>query len=609
MKKILVVFPHKLKGKLHPWVKNQIESLQEAGSRVKIVKLPEKKGIFLTTFFSLVFKIFSLFFLIPQSQVVYVPATYLLSLTTLLAKIFRKKVIISHHLTIASESERLNLPVFLKKCLNYLDKIAYDLSDLVITHSISTKEEIIKEFGINKKKVKAFYSRLDLKLFSSDSKYQKFAIRLKKKLGIEDKDILFYHGFFYPWHGLKYFLKIVQDLLKVNPNFVFIILGTDKKNAPKFFSKKIVNNPHFHFLPPVPYERLPYYLSLTDLWFGRFAREKKSIPAFTTAGIEAMACGKPIIVSSSCEYRRFIKDGVNGIIVPFNNSRAIFEKISFYFRNKEKLKLMGKKARETAEENFSRRALVEFFKKWLVDKEEKPEIVKSVWGRRIRNMNHYSRQNMQEKKVDKRLSGFIRKGDRVLDVGCFYPTEAMRFAQKGAQVTSIDISPEVIFKAKKVARQKGLKNKIKFEVQDATDLKYKDNSFDVVCDFATSVHIPYWQKAIKEYVRVLKKSGKLVIVSDNKLQPVAWRELLRQWLNKGIHPRWGYVVPLFPWQLKKELEKNELVIERFDSEGMWRPVLPRALDKSLDKILWRFSKRLKFIKYFGWRYGFIAAKI
>lgn len=608
MEKILVIFPHKLKGKIHPWLKNQIEALREAGCRIEIVKLPERRGLFLGIPF-LIFKVISLVFLIPQNQVVYVPATYLLSLTTLLAKIFRKKVIISHHLTTASESERVNLPVFLKKSLNYLDKIAYSLSDLVITHSISTKEGIIREFGINEKKVKAFYSCLDLKFFSPDPKYQKFAVRLKKKLGIENKDIVFYHGFFYPWHGLRYFFKIVPDLLKVNPNFAFVILGADKKTASKFFPQKIVKNPNFYFLPPVPYKRLPYYLASADLWFGRFAKEKSSIPAFTTAGIEAMACGKPIIVSPSREYKRFIRDGVNGIIVPFNNSKAIFEKISFYFKveNKDKLKKMGSEARKTAEKYFSRKVLVGFFREWL-EEGEKTTMVKSVWGKRIKNMTNYSKANLKEKRIDKRLSGFIKKGDRVLDVGCFYPTEAMRFAQKGCQVVAIDLSPQVILKAKKVAVEKGLKNKIKFEVGDATNLKYKNNSFDVVCDFATSVHIPCWQRAIREYARVLKKEGKLVIVTDNKLQPVAWVELIRQYLHKGVHPRWGYVGPLFPWQLKKKLERNGLKVEKFDSEGLWKPVLPRAGDRFLEKILERLAKKASFVKYIGWRYGFVAIK-
>lgn len=606
MKKVLVVFPYRYQKGIHPWSENQIEALGESGVEVEVVNLPRGKSkVF--NFFSLTRCLASLFFKIPSQDIIYVSANYLLSFVTFQAKVFGKKVVISHILSTAKESERLKAQNFLKRILDFLDKRAYRLADLVITDSVSTNEGIIKAFGLEKEKVRAIYSCLDLELFSPEQKYQKFAENLKRKLGIQNKDILFYHGYFHAWHGLKYFLKVVPALLKVNPNFAFVVLGTDKKNAHRFFPKEIIKNPNFYFLPFVAYKKLPYYIALADLWFGRFAREEKSIlPAFSTAGIEAMACGKPIIVSTSCEYKRFIKDGVNSIIVPFNNSKAIFEKIIYYFRNKKKLRKMGRTARKTAEKYFSRKALVEFFQQWLTGREK--AIVKSVWGQRIKNMRGYSKNNLREKRVDKRLSAFVKSGDRILDVGCFYPTEAMRFAKKGCKVISIDFSPQVISKAKRVAAEKRLKNKIKFEVQDAMDLKYKDSSFDVVCDFATSVHIPRWQEAIKEYGRVLKKSGKLVIVSDNKLQPAAWRELLRQWLNKGIHPRWGYFAPHFPWQLKKELEKRGLKVERFDSEGMWRPILPRAIDKSLEGLLVSLSRRFAFVKYLGWRFGLVAVK-
>lgn len=243
------------------------------------------------------------------------------------------------------------------------------------------------------------------------------------------------------------------------------------------------------------------------------------------------------------------------------------------------------------------------------EEEEEDSLVKKKWEERIkRKTPHHQQYYNREKQLDFRLSKFIKPSCRVLDIGCFYPVDAIRFAQKGCEVTAIDIAKGVIKKAEEIAKKEKIKGKIHFKVADATSLDFKDNSFDAVYDFSTIDHIPDWKKAVKEYARVVKKNGKVIVVCVNKLQPTAWLELLRQRLNKGVHPRWGYFVPLFPWQLKKELEKNGLVIKKFDSEVMWVPVLPRALDKILDTGLTKLVKKLPFLKIIGWRYGFLAVK-
>lgn len=242
-------------------------------------------------------------------------------------------------------------------------------------------------------------------------------------------------------------------------------------------------------------------------------------------------------------------------------------------------------------------------------KKEKLLFIKKQWETRIkREKPHHRQYYCREKKVDFRFLRELKKPGKILDIGCFYPTDAISLSQRGFKVVAIDIAEGVIKEAKQIAKRENLKKPIKFLVDDATNLHFKNEKFDAVYDFSTIDHIPLWQKAISEYARVVKKGGKVIIICVNKLQPIAWLELLRQSLNKGNHPRWGHFTPLFPWQLKKELEKNGLLVKKFDSEVMWVPVLPRAFDKFLDNFLARLSKKLIFLKIIGWRFGFLAVK-
>ena len=47
-------------------------------------------------------------------------------------------------------------------------------------------------------------------------------------------------------------------------------------------------------------------------------------------GLEAMQCGLPVILNAHARVCNFVKEGVNGRIVPIRNSGAIVEKVLFW---------------------------------------------------------------------------------------------------------------------------------------------------------------------------------------------------------------------------------------------------------------------------------------
>ena len=77
--------------------------------------------------------------------------------------------------------------------------------------------------------------------------------------------------------------------------------------------------------------------------------------------IEAMACGVPC-VSFDCPYgpADVIKDGEDGFIVRYLDSKELADKICFLIENEETRKLMGRKARE----NIRRYSRETVMRKW-----------------------------------------------------------------------------------------------------------------------------------------------------------------------------------------------------------------------------------------------------
>jgi 2-polyprenyl-3-methyl-5-hydroxy-6-metoxy-1,4-benzoquinol methylase len=67
---------------------------------------------------------------------------------------------------------------------------------------------------------------------------------------------------------------------------------------------------------------------------------------------------------------------------------------------------------------------------------------------------------------------------KILDIGSGFGNNAFNLAKKGAEVTSIDISKEIIKGCKK--RAKINNTAVDFKVMDACNLEFEENTFDLI---------------------------------------------------------------------------------------------------------------------------------
>jgi ubiquinone/menaquinone biosynthesis C-methylase UbiE len=106
-----------------------------------------------------------------------------------------------------------------------------------------------------------------------------------------------------------------------------------------------------------------------------------------------------------------------------------------------------------------------------------------------------------------RLAGFA-PGQSYLDFGCGNGAAAVRLASKiGLNVTGIDVDPEQIETAREMSGQTA---NVRFLTTDGTQLPFGDNEFDFVGAHMVTHHIPDWQNALRQMLRVLKPNGCLI---------------------------------------------------------------------------------------------------
>ena len=107
-------------------------------------------------------------------------------------------------------------------------------------------------------------------------------------------------------------------------------------------------------------------------------------------------------------------------------------------------------------------------------------------------------------------------GRTVLDVGTGTGRAALALAARGAHVTGIDASAEMLAVAERRARAARLD--VTFARGDAHGLAFPDRSFDAVICLRVLMHTPDWRRSLAELCRV---AGRQVVVDYPALSSAA----------------------------------------------------------------------------------------
>ena len=155
----------------------------------------------------------------------------------------------------------------------------------------------------------------------------------------------------------------------------------------------------------------------------------------------------------------------------------------------------------------------------------------------------------------------IKKGLKVLDLGCGDGTTAIPEARAGADVLGVDIAKNLVEAGNKRAKELGLTN-CSFQEGDASDLHdLKDQTFDLVVSIFGAMFAPKPFDVAKEMVRVTRPGGRVVMGNWIPNDPTLIAQILKISAAYSPPPPEGFVSPM-TWGI----ENN--VIERFAGAGV-----------------------------------------
>ncbi|MBN2719381.1 MAG: methyltransferase domain-containing protein [Deltaproteobacteria bacterium] len=127
------------------------------------------------------------------------------------------------------------------------------------------------------------------------------------------------------------------------------------------------------------------------------------------------------------------------------------------------------------------------------------------------------------------FSRCMQAGQTCLELGCGTGFFTRLVAFTGAKIIAVDISEDLL----EEARSKTDADNVTYEIADAHNLKYDDNTFDFVYGSSILHHLEIGP-AMKEILRVLKPGGKMVFAEPNLVNPQIWAERNIEYVRKKV---------------------------------------------------------------------------
>jgi SAM-dependent methyltransferase len=176
----------------------------------------------------------------------------------------------------------------------------------------------------------------------------------------------------------------------------------------------------------------------------------------------------------------------------------------------------------------------------------------------------------------------VERGVRLLDVGCGTGVVAITAARLGAQVSGIDLTPELLVRARENGRVAGVD--IDWREADVEELPFADGEFDMVLSQFAHIFAPRPEVATREILRVLKPGG---TIAFSTWPPELLVGRMMAVAANFMPPPPPGIVPPFLWgdpSVVKQRLGNAVVDIVFDRDCMRVPALsPQHFRMNLER--------------------------
>jgi len=239
------------------------------------------------------------------------------------------------------------------KILSRLDDFSAKRADRVVAISKDPYTQAIEKLHIDPEKVDIVHHAIDT------NKYRFVESDTREKLGISgDAPLVLFVGRLEARKGVHILCQAIPEIIRSIPMSKFVLVGQDTNTAPdggsvkRYITEEAKTGGFIDKLVFIDFlsadELIPLY-SACDLFVLPSLQE-----SFGLVIVEAMACGKPVVATSTGVVPELALDGESGIMVPPGDAREFTEAmIKLLSLKDEDKRLIARRNRQLIETRFS----------------------------------------------------------------------------------------------------------------------------------------------------------------------------------------------------------------------------------------------------------------
>ena len=237
----------------------------------------------------------------------------------------------------------------IKKTAYVFARLLYKHCDASIAYGPASKR-FDMYMGTHPRKIFVALNTVDTLYFEEVIKTRKNEVEsIRRKLGVEGKKCVLYVGVLEKRKKLDYLILAFKELKQLMDDATLLLVGDGphKKFLQDLCAEEEIED--VHFLGKVDYRDIPLYYALSDVFV---------LPSQGGIAVaEAMACGKPVIITEECNALRsipnLVKQGENGFILKAGDIGSLAQHVMKVLSDPILAESMGKKSREMTGKYFS----------------------------------------------------------------------------------------------------------------------------------------------------------------------------------------------------------------------------------------------------------------
>lgn len=161
------------------------------------------------------------------------------------------------------------------------------------------------------------------------------------------------------------------------------------------------------------------------------------------------------------------------------------------------------------------------------------------------------------KKTVKRSAAFLKKEDRVFEIGCGTGVATIPLSKYVKEITATDISENMIQKAREKAKNQS-KDNIVFQTGELTEMEVEPESYDAVAAYNVLLYMKNQEEVLKKIYEILKPGGIFLSATDCLGRNLSKDSVKKFWKSK-LHLM-PYVVFDTPISLMRKIQKNDFEV-------------------------------------------------